>query len=165
MGKARVDSVNKFICIFLALCEETVQQGWVHLIEHPRGPRENPYPSIFSTSLFIDSELRMKAERAIGDQCCFGAPVRKTSEYFGAVDGIDFLNVFCPGTSLDHTHIAFERRKLGDDTFQARRFARYPSELFKAIACCCMTSFNRMNSLGIGPSGPGCGVASADKTA
>ena len=106
----------------------------VHLLEHPRDPGETPFSSVFATTVFEDSKIRMKAKRVLGDQCCFGAPVLKSSEYSGTVDYLGSLTLLCSGKSSHHIQSSFGHRWLEDESFQSRRLSRYPTNLSKAIA-------------------------------
>ena len=99
-----------------------------------------------------------------GTNAPLAPPAKKPSESSTTTDNSIPLSVFCPGISLDHQHEQIDSEWLSDGTFQSKRLTRYSSSFSNAIASCFFLSFQRMQALGRGPSGPGIGCASATKT-
>ena len=64
----RVREANILIVNFVVLAEEVVNAGGLYALEHPVDPGEAPYPSIWSTSLVQDFEIRVNGKRRQLDQ-------------------------------------------------------------------------------------------------
>ena len=64
----RVREANVLIVNFVVLAEEVVIAGGLYALEHPVDPGEDPYPSIWSTSLVLDFEARVRGKRRQLDQ-------------------------------------------------------------------------------------------------
>ena len=52
----------------VVLAEEVVNAGGLFVLEHPADPGEEPFPSIWATSLIQDFERRVGAKRRRVDQ-------------------------------------------------------------------------------------------------
>ena len=79
----RVQESNLLLVNYVVLAEAVVMAGGLFALEHPEDPGEDPYPSIWSTSLITDFERRTMAKRRLIHQCRFGCRARKATTISG----------------------------------------------------------------------------------
>ena len=79
----RVREANMLIVNFIVLAEEVANAGGLFVLEHPEDPGQPPYPSIWSTALVQDFELRVGSKRRLIHQCRFTCPSRKATTLSG----------------------------------------------------------------------------------
>eukprot|EP00972_Heterocapsa_arctica_P016331 2409890-Heterocapsa_arctica.AAC.1 len=67
--RSRVNVANQCAVNSFTIAEGVSSRGGSHVIEHPRGPGGDPYPSIWAAPEMTGMEERVRAERFELDQC------------------------------------------------------------------------------------------------
>jgi hypothetical protein len=106
MEAKRVSEANRLALFTIALCEAVVSRGGVHFIEHPEDPGEPPYPSIWATSEMLEFESRVRAKRALCDQCELGGETPKSTCISGTIDGLTNLDGLRCSHNYNHPRLA-----------------------------------------------------------
>ena len=148
----RVSEANVLWLNTLAFFESISMQGGVHLLEHPRDPGQEPYPSFWDTDVTQMMEERCKAHRRDLDQCPFGGLTKKATTMSTTLPGSEVLCRECPGVSATHVHC----RSEGLDehgNFNTRKLEVYPPELCLVIARLFLAAFAKMLAESSGPGG------------
>ena len=144
----RVEEANTLIINLLTLCEGVSSRGGVHLLEHPRDPEEEPFPSIWDSGLVRGFEARTGAVRCLLDQCMYGGPTQKGTCISGTADGLCWGARLCDRSHSHESSIG----KVGG-RFLTQRLASYPPALCRFLAECVLLSLRRMHRAGTGPTG------------
>lgn len=145
---AQVNEANLIINT-VALCEAVSARGGVHLIEHPEIPGQEPYPSLWNTSLMTGLEERTSAIRHLFDQCMRGRDVKKSICISGTAAKRRERGPRCDGC---HTH-ALSGGQDKSGAFRTSRLQTYPSGVSEFIAECDVTELEAMQANGTGPGG------------
>eukprot|EP00746_Dinoflagellata_sp_MGD_P119240 gnl/MRDRNA2_/MRDRNA2_55161_c0_seq1.p1 gnl/MRDRNA2_/MRDRNA2_55161_c0~~gnl/MRDRNA2_/MRDRNA2_55161_c0_seq1.p1 ORF type:complete len:147 (+),score=18.82 gnl/MRDRNA2_/MRDRNA2_55161_c0_seq1:162-602(+) len=124
---------NILIHVVMEMMLLLATMGGFSLLEHPRDPGYAPYPSIWATTLLIETGRKLAAKYVELDQCRKGARSMKPTTLMTTVDDPSALDLQC-------NHLFHERVLKGattDGSFMTSGAQRYPSEMCKEIARFC----------------------------
>lgn len=102
-----------------------------NMLEHPRDPGHEPFPSIF-TSPFATLLQQFGARSIYLDQCQYGAQARKPTQLLVGprIDSLEGLQLRCNHSEGHIPHIG----RYPDGTFMTTSLSKYPSPLCKALS-------------------------------
>ena len=130
--------------LFLALA----QAGGIYILEHPRDPMDEPFPSIWALPEVDELRLQTSGDMLQIDQCMYGQTSRKaTTLMTNSKQAGALLNQRCVHTS----HPEKLEGKDAEGNFRTSRAQCYPSALCQMLATVAMKELRSMHVQGEGP--------------
>ena len=147
--RRRVEEGNTLLINALAIFEGISRRGGAHLLEHPRDPGAEPFPSIWCTDEVRCFEERTGSVRRELDQCMTGQSALKGTTLSTTLARSELFDLRCDGL---HRH-TFRGGRDSAGLFRTRKLQTFSPKMCDLIAEACIATLADLHRSGRGPTG------------